>query len=114
MPFGDRTGPMGWGPRTGRGAGFCSGFAAPRSMNPAAGSGFCGGRGGRGWRNWFHATGLTGWQRAGFWPWSGLGPSGPSREQQASALKNWAEQLEATLREIRKRIEDLEAGSKAE
>ena len=26
MPFGDGTGPMGLGPMTGRGAGFCAGF----------------------------------------------------------------------------------------
>lgn len=30
MPRGDRTGPMGYGPMTGRGAGFCTGFAASR------------------------------------------------------------------------------------
>ncbi len=29
MPTGDRTGPMGQGPRTGRARGFCSGFDAP-------------------------------------------------------------------------------------
>ena len=53
MPGRDNTGPLGQGPKTGRGRGFCGG----------------GGRGrggyGRGWRrrNMFHATGLTGWQR---------------------------------------------------
>ncbi len=39
MPRGDGTGPMGMGPMTGRGAGFCSGFAN---------SGFGCGRGFRG------------------------------------------------------------------
>lgn len=29
MPAGDRTGPEGKGPRTGRGFGFCSGYDAP-------------------------------------------------------------------------------------
>jgi len=29
MPFGDGTGPMGLGPMTGRGAGFCAGFGKP-------------------------------------------------------------------------------------
>jgi hypothetical protein len=29
MPSGDRTGPMGQGPRTGRARGFCSGFDTP-------------------------------------------------------------------------------------
>ena len=29
MPGGDRTGPMGQGPMTGRGAGYCAGFGMP-------------------------------------------------------------------------------------
>ncbi|QRX63171.1 DUF5320 domain-containing protein [Dysgonomonadaceae bacterium zrk40] len=29
MPSGDRTGPLGQGPRTGRARGFCSGYDAP-------------------------------------------------------------------------------------
>ncbi len=33
MPWGDRTGPWGFGPRTGRAAGFCSGFGMPGFMN---------------------------------------------------------------------------------
>ena len=33
MPRGDRRGPNGMGPMTGRGAGFCNGFNAPGNMN---------------------------------------------------------------------------------
>lgn len=33
MPFGDRTGPLGYGPMTGRGAGFCAGYNMPGYMN---------------------------------------------------------------------------------
>jgi hypothetical protein len=33
MPYGDGTGPLGHGPRTGRGAGFCGGYNSPGSMN---------------------------------------------------------------------------------
>jgi hypothetical protein len=40
MPFGDRTGPAGMGPMTGRAAGFCAGFPAPGYMNPFGFSGF--------------------------------------------------------------------------
>jgi len=29
MPYGDRTGPRGLGPRTGRGLGLCSGYPTP-------------------------------------------------------------------------------------
>lgn len=47
MPGGDRSGPQGDGPRTGRAAGFCSGFDQPGYMNPGVGRGF--GMGG-GWR----------------------------------------------------------------
>jgi hypothetical protein len=63
MPGGDRTGPWGLGPRTGRAAGFCAGYGMPGYMNPIPGRGFCGwggggfGRGmgwGRGFRHrWF-------------------------------------------------------------
>jgi|DewCreStandDraft_4_1066084.scaffolds.fasta_scaffold12315_7 hypothetical protein len=116
MPFGDRTGPWGQGPGTGRGAGLCSGFAAPGFVSRASGSGFFGrGRGGgRGWRNWYHATGLTGWQRAQWWPswWPSF--SGPTREQEAAALKSQADRLDGILKSIRQRIEELEAKSKEE
>ena len=43
MPFGDRTGPAGMGPMTGRAAGFCVGYPVPGYMNPAmGGAGFYG------------------------------------------------------------------------
>ena len=45
MPRGDRTGPSGMGPMTGRGAGFCTGNTAPGFMNRI---GFGLGRRGRG------------------------------------------------------------------
>ena len=35
MPKGDKTGPWGQGPMTGRNAGYCAGFAVPGFMNPA-------------------------------------------------------------------------------
>jgi hypothetical protein len=40
MPFGDRTGPAGLGPMTGRAAGFCAGYPVPGYMNPAGGAGW--------------------------------------------------------------------------
>ena len=75
MPFGDGTGPLGLGPMTGRGAGFCAGFGTPGFASPMPGYpyhygyarlapvwprwglGFGRGRGcgrgfGRGWRRW--------------------------------------------------------------
>lgn len=49
MPRGDRTGPAGMGPMTGRGAGFCAGYGTAGYMNNAGtyggGRGFGGRRG---------------------------------------------------------------------
>lgn len=47
MPRGDGTGPMGRGPLTGRGAGFCTGNKMPGYLNQSIwrGSSFFGGRG---------------------------------------------------------------------
>ena len=83
MPGGDRTGPVGYGPMTGRAAGYCAGYGVPGYMNPipgfGRGMGFGRGRGfgrgfGRGWgigfgrgrdfRNWARMTGMPGWQKA--------------------------------------------------
>ena len=58
MPRGDRTGPQGMGPRTGRAAGYCAGFDVPGYDNPVPdrgyGRGMAWGRGGRG-RGWGYA-----------------------------------------------------------
>jgi len=40
MPAGDRTGPMGQGPMTGRAAGFCAGFGVPGYANRPGIGGF--------------------------------------------------------------------------
>ena len=71
MPFGDRTGPRGLGPMTGRAAGYCAGYPVPGYANPGPGLGLgWGGGWGRGWRHrhWYYATGLPGWYRAGYAP----------------------------------------------
>ncbi len=121
MPGGDRTGPLGMGPMTGRAAGYCAGYDMPGYMNPMAGRGYWGwgrGRGGgRGWRNWFYATGLTGWQRAALgWPARGRfwmpHPSPfdapvPTREQQLNMLQVNLQHLEQMAEQLRRRIEEL-------
>ena len=51
MPAGDRTGPMGAGPMTGRRAGYCAGYDVPGYANPGFGRGL-----GMAWRRaraWF-------------------------------------------------------------
>ena len=45
MPRGDRTGPWGLGPMTGRAAGYCAGYPVPGFMNPTVGFGRGWGRG---------------------------------------------------------------------
>jgi hypothetical protein len=116
MPGGDRTGPMGLGPMTGRRAGYCAGNNQPGFATPAPGYGRragyrqfgfyqFGGRGrggGFGWHHVYDATGLPGWARAGITPPASL------PEQELAGLKNEAEQLKGELEAINRRIEELE------
>ena len=108
MPGGDRTGPMGLGPATGRRAGFCAGFSTPGFMNPVfgGGGGFWGR--GRGRRNRF---------------FSGAYPAGPrwgggsfddtfqgataTKESQVELLKEQADYLNNELDNIKKRMGEL-------
>lgn len=111
MPGGDRTGPMGMGPMTGRAAGYCAGFAVPGFVNPGFGFGRRGGGrgfgGGRGWRHRYYATGMPGWARAGYAP--GAAPlDAPSKEEQARVLQQQAERMEASLAEIKQRLAELD------
>ncbi len=119
MPAGDGTGPMGRGPMTGRGAGYCGGYDAPGWFNPVPRRGLglgwgrggaWGGRGG-GWRhrNWYYATGVPGWARFGYAPGRGYDPYAalPSREQETEFLRQQAEWLKQQLDAIRQRIEEL-------
>jgi len=119
MPAGDRTGPMGLGPMTGRGAGYCAGFPVPGFMNPMPGRGWGMGRArgrGRGWRWWGYPAGLPAWTPVAGTPYHGAVPYGPGipPEQEAQMMKAQAEELEAGLAEIRKRIAELEAAQRQE
>ncbi|MCK4929028.1 MAG: DUF5320 domain-containing protein [Methanosarcinales archaeon] len=104
MPGGDRTGPLGFGPRTGRSAGYCARYPEPGYMNPNIGRGL-GRGGGRGHRNWYYATGLTGWQRDAYS--SAPGVKAITKEQNLAELKDHAEYLENELKEIRKSIQEI-------
>jgi len=42
MPLGDGTGPRGFGPMTGRAAGYCAGYSVPGYMNPISMPGYFG------------------------------------------------------------------------
>lgn len=102
MPGGDRTGPLGQGPGTGRAMGFCSGYGGPGSASAGPGRGAFGR--GRGWRNWFNATGLTGRERAAALPQT----AGPGAAQAAPG------RFESVLEQILNRLTALETAAKRE
>ena len=123
MPGGDRTGPAGMGPMTGRGAGFCAKYPVSGFMNTAWGRGGGGwgwgrrGGGGGGWRHrhWHHATGLPGWQRAWMAGPAYAPPYGApftpmmTKEQELEALKNQAKYFEQALEHLRGQIREVDA-----
>ncbi len=119
MPRGDGTGPMGMGPMTGRGAGFCAGYGAPGYANagwgPARGfgRGFGRGRGFGWWRRGGPAPGVVpgapGYARAN--PW---GAWEISREEELEYLKGQAGALKEELDAITRRVGQLESESEEE
>ncbi len=126
MPRGDRSGPGGAGPMTGRGLGYCAGYPAPGYAADGygygrGGGGYGGGRGGgRGYRHRYYATGVPGWGRAGYppayGPPAGYAPPGgyappvaPPPGDDAAVLKAQAEYLAAALEETRSRLAALES-----
>ncbi len=117
MPRGDRTGPNGLGPRTGRAMGFCSGFNAPGYTNQ--GFGHYRATEGAQSANRFYGSGRGFGAGRGFGFGRGYGRAGygriyaepmpvqerdyrePSKEEQLKELK-------AEKKEIDKAIEELE------
>lgn len=119
MPAGDRTGPWGLGPRTGRGLGLCAGFAAPGYAYPGPGLGFGRGYGlGRGFGRGFGIGRGRGFWRTGyrgfpgFFPFPGY-PSAPAAfppdpEDESAWLADQAKSLEQQLLQIKNRLTELE------
>jgi hypothetical protein len=118
MPAGDRTGPLGSGPRTGGSFGYCSGYPRPGYMGPGAGMGF--GRGfGRGYGRGLGSGRGRRFRHPGAWgPWgypyppavpyghpSGAGAYPPVNEE--AALADEAAFLEAELTRLRERLDEL-------
>ena len=103
MPRGDGTGPMGAGPMTGRGAGYCNGNAAPGYAEPV---GFGGGFGrGRGFGGMYCRRGMPGWGRYGY----GMDAAPYARAFDEKAfLENRASVLEAQLSQIKERLAGLD------
>ncbi|HEX42645.1 MAG TPA: hypothetical protein ENN81_11405 [Phycisphaerales bacterium] len=93
MPGGDGTGPLGYGPMTGRGAGYCAGYGAPGAFGPL-------GRGrGRG-----RGRGL----RFGPVAYHGPGAAPLPGEQELQMLRDQAQQMQQSLEGINRRISQLE------
>jgi hypothetical protein len=116
MPGGDRTGPAGLGPMTGRGAGYCAGYPVPGYMNPVPGGGrwygFGRGRGGgRGWGRGF-GRGFAGYWYANPYP-NPFYPAGVAPKQEAEMLKEQARAMREEIEAIDERIKELESGSRA-
>jgi Family of unknown function (DUF5320) len=116
MPAGDRTGPWGLGPRTGRGLGTCSGFGAPGYLFPGPGLGR--GRGfspGRGSGRGFGIGRGRGFWRPGYagvwgYPYYSMTPYAfqPGREEESAWLADQAKNLERQLAQVQKRLAELE------
>ena len=104
MPGGDRTGPFGLGPRTGRATGYCAGYPNPGFMTP--GPGF--GRGfGRGWGRGF---GRVFWWRGYGDPYYQPQPNvypQPSKDEEKNYLEEMLKDLEEEIKHIRNRIQEL-------
>ncbi len=107
MPGGDRTGPIGRGPMTGRRMGYCAGFGAPGPLHSGQpsdlGSAWGPWGAARGWRHGLHAAGWPGWMR--FFGWQ------PTKVQELEALKAQAESLSGQLEAVRGRIDEIEGKS---
>lgn len=114
MPRGDKTGPMGMGRRTGRGAGYCSGENRPGYATAGFGfrcglglgrrRGFRGGAAGRGFGAWIDRPGESAWERG---QPSGIdaAPYGrPEPEMEKRLLERQAEDLQMQLDAVRKQI----------
>ena len=121
MPGGDRTGPLGAGPMSGRGAGYCAGYPVPGYANPYAGRGWFGRGFGRG-RGWFgRGRGRRHWYGPGWVPHTYgdpyygayANPAYPYTPELKPAdeiqmLREQSKVLQDELKEIQERIGTLE------
>jgi len=111
MPIGDRTGPSGMGPGTGRAMGYCYGFDSPgytkgpgRGMGRGGRSGYGRGMGrGRG----FMAGRGWGLNAPGFAPGYPAAMPAIGKDEEVKMLKSQIEYLANEQKNIEKRLEEL-------
>ena len=119
MPGGDGTGPMGMGPMTGRGMGYCAGYAMPGYAMPGYVNGGFGMGRGRRFRGMYARTGMPGWARCGAYgvaPYEaapyGVAPYAyPAKAPEVDekeALRSQVDFLEKQLEEMRERLKGFE------
>lgn len=99
MPGRDGSGPMGMGPMTGRGAGFCAGRMTYGVPGRGMGSG-----GGWGRRNRCFAGREPGWGRFAGWD-----APPPTPDMEKDALRREAEALKARMNAIERRLTEMNA-----
>ena len=125
MPVGDRTGPLGFGPMTGRGAGYCAGYPVPGYANAWGGrfgAGF-----GRGWgRGFGRGRGFRRGAYLGYPGYAGIPPAYPyycatypypyqgtmDAKQEMDLLQSEAEDIKAELEAVNTRIAELKKEKK--
>lgn len=111
MPGGDRTGPMGMGPMTGRAAGYCAGYSVPGYINPIYGRGGFGY--GRGWGRGFGFRGAAYGYGNPYYgdPYLAAPYYEPeiNSQQEAQMLKEQAKVMQEEISAINDRIKELEA-----
>lgn len=121
MPRGDKTGPQGAGPMTGRAAGYCAGYPVPGYMNPGLGYGRGWGRGrgrgfGRGWGRGRFVYPAPAVVQPAYPPAYQLVAQPKTPEQEIAALENYQKSLEAEKADldqemggVKARIKELKA-----
>lgn len=122
MPRGDGTGPMGYGPMTGRGFGYCAGYAVPGYMHPGFGRWFRYGRGrGLGYGRALALAYGRGYGWGFLPPYAAYGFVPPAPPDEREALKREADYLkgeldaiEARLAEINDRLKKMSKSDKTE
>ena len=117
MPGGDRTGPMGMGPMTGRGAGYCAGYSVPGYATPIPGRGWGFGYG-RGFaRGYGYGRGFGrrfGWNEARYPYLTPYVPAEIDTKQEADMLREQAKAMQEEISAINQRIKELESATTSE
>ncbi len=109
MPGGDRTGPLGAGPLTGRGAGFCRGAGQPgfytrggrgRGVNRPFG-----GRGGRRRGDFYYQPDAVGWTRGSGEPI--MAAADAAYQDENTGLQQQIDNLTKTVEALGSRVKQL-------